>query len=208
MSKLSEKVEKLSAACVDAVSEVVDWSQIGKEGDPLYSFFESYACETCGERSMCGEPCRNWEPCRNSECMNCDGPESEEPMIDRFYPLYSASEEDALAVTGPLLLVQRDGGRNGSEWGLALTGGGMDLTWEICEAYIALGYLPPAELCDLPAMAGCGSSARDKLIMSACERSLSIMRGRLECRAGSIASIRKKAAQREREKRASDEAAL
>ena len=34
---------------------------------------------------------------------------------------------------------------------LALTGGGMDLSWEICRAYVALGFLPPLHYCrDLP----------------------------------------------------------
>ena len=29
---------------------------------------------------------------------------------------------------------------------LALTGGGMDLSWELCHAYVVLGFLPPAVL--------------------------------------------------------------
>lgn len=35
-------------------------------------------------------------------------------------------------------------------FGLALTGGGMDLTWQIVEAYTLLGYLPPAKFCRPP----------------------------------------------------------
>ena len=43
----------------------------------------------------------------------------------------------------------------GLDWevGLALTGGGMDLSWDIARAYIALGQLPPARL-SLPEFAG------------------------------------------------------
>jgi hypothetical protein len=37
---------------------------------------------------------------------------------------------------------------------LALTGGGMDLSAEICRAYIALRQRPPVHFCRVPRMAG------------------------------------------------------
>lgn len=40
------------------------------------------------------------------------------------------------------------------EYALALTGGGMDLSAEICKAYIALGQRPPVHFCSIPRMAG------------------------------------------------------
>lgn len=56
---------------------------------------------------------------------------------------------------------------------LALTGGGMDLTWEICEAYINCGYWPPAYFAGrLPKMSGRGASERDRMIINACRVSL------------------------------------
>lgn len=57
---------------------------------------------------------------------------------------------------------------------LALTGGGMDLSWEICDSYIRLGYYPPVHFCRLPLMAGRGESARDRQIIESCNESLRI----------------------------------
>jgi hypothetical protein len=30
----------------------------------------------------------------------------------------------------------------------------MDMSWDICKAYVLLGHLPPVEYCDLPMFAG------------------------------------------------------
>lgn len=50
----------------------------------------------------------------------------------------------------PLCVVELDG-----YTGLALTGGGMDLSWEIAEAFVRIGYRPPVDVCGtLPRMAG------------------------------------------------------
>lgn len=38
-------------------------------------------------------------------------------------------------------------------YALALTGGGMDLSWDICYAYILLGYAPPLHFCRVPEFA-------------------------------------------------------
>ena len=48
----------------------------------------------------------------------------------------------------------------------------MDLTWEICEAFMQLGELPPLHFCRPPAMAGRGKSTRDKWIIEGCKRQL------------------------------------
>jgi hypothetical protein len=104
-----------------------------------------------------------------------------QPMMNYFYPLPDESryggaldKYDAQAIINlPLCLVNLETG----EYGLALTGGGMDLSWEICEAYIRLGYLPPFHFCDLPRMAGRGTSARDRAIIRGCKRSCDITIG-------------------------------
>jgi len=58
-------------------------------------------------------------------------------------------------------------------YGLALTGGGMDMTWDIVAAYVALGQLPPIRFArNLPAMAGAGKSDEDRRSIAACLRSL------------------------------------
>lgn len=56
---------------------------------------------------------------------------------------------------------------------LALTGGGMDLSWEICEAFIRLGYLPPTHF-ELPEMAGKVLNERNALIVAGVERAAGI----------------------------------
>ncbi len=61
---------------------------------------------------------------------------------------------------------------------LALTGGGMDFSWEICETYIALGMYPPVAFCELPGMAGRGKTYGDKIIIEACKKSLKAMADR------------------------------
>jgi hypothetical protein len=58
--------------------------------------------------------------------------------------------EAAHALRGlPLCIIER---LDGEGYELALTGGGMDLSWEICEAFVRLGFLPPVHFCDLPDM--------------------------------------------------------
>ena len=91
---------------------------------------------------------------------------AEGPMMNYFYPVSDYTpgdmEEWAAKITDlPLCVVEIDGER-----GLALTGGGMDLSWEIAEAFIRLGYYPPTWI-DLPAMSGRGESEKDRAIASA-----------------------------------------
>jgi hypothetical protein len=62
--------------------------------------------------------------------------------------------------------------RVGARYYLALTGGGMDLSWEICDSYIRLGYYPPAHFCRLPRMSGRGKSAEDLRIIEVCNEAL------------------------------------
>jgi hypothetical protein len=73
------------------------------------------------------------------------------------YPVDTMDYDDAAAfnlvhgVHGCVSAVSLPGGG----FGLALTGGGMDLSWQICDAFVAAGYLPPFHFCrGLPTMAG------------------------------------------------------
>lgn len=93
------------------------------------------------------------------------------PMMNHAYPLDDRYDRAMLGNLGPLTVVTIH-----DEPYLALTGGGTDLSWEICAAYIALGYYPPAHFCDLPAMAGRGSGEADRHIIAACRKSLEILR--------------------------------
>jgi hypothetical protein len=80
-------------------------------------------------------------------------------------PSYAAAQLAHL----PLCIVEID--TFDASYHLALTGGGMDFSWEICEAYIRLGYAPPTKHADLPAMAGRGESEEDQTIIAACQHS-------------------------------------
>lgn len=97
----------------------------------------------------------------------------EGPMMSYYYPLADFDGDPGDAAESirdlPLCVVRIE---ERDEYGLALTGGGMDLSWEICEAFMRLGFLPPVHFCELPQMAGRGTSARDRKIIAACRRSL------------------------------------
>ena len=85
----------------------------------------------------------------NSEQWSCIIPQDQssdnwhqfEPMMSYYYKLpylkLSAQQAQTILTKAvlPLVVVDLD-----DEIVLALSDGGMDLSWEICEAYIRLGY--------------------------------------------------------------------
>jgi hypothetical protein len=75
-----------------------------------------------------------------------------------------------LAYGGSVCLVRIDGALC-----LALTGGGMDLSWDICEGYMLLGLLPPAHF-EPPQMGGKQRTTRNLRILAACRRSYRLAR--------------------------------
>lgn len=101
----------------------------------------------------------------------------EGPMMNYWYPLDEHergyfgggfnAETAAAKVTGSLCVVEV-----GGEYGLALTGGGMDMSWDICEAFVALEMLPPTHFADLPRMAGHHDTDTHRLVLHAMERAL------------------------------------
>jgi hypothetical protein len=100
---------------------------------------------------------------------------NEGPVMSYWYPVRIDDCEEAAKKIAhlPLCVVEFEDGRTG----LALTGGGMDLSWEVCEAFIALGYWPPVHFCDLPRMADRGESAHDRSVIEACAESCRIAEG-------------------------------
>lgn len=99
------------------------------------------------------------------------------PMMNYYYPLYhrdSFGPEDAKKINHlPLCIIYFT---ESEEYALALTGGGMDLSWQICEAYMRLGYYPPVHF-RLPRMAGKARSERNLVIVDACIKSREIVAG-------------------------------
>lgn len=171
----------LGRANVDTRAIDVDWQNMGHHGSwgivpcdtltgypPTAEEIEDFGLEW-GERE--GEPAEeiqqrwaeyldedNRELCADLnqarwESSAFDGPteQSAEPMMNYAWPVAcEADESTARAVydCGAVALVTIDG-----EPHIALTGGGMDLSWGIARAYVAASQLPPAVL-DLPIMAG------------------------------------------------------
>lgn len=110
--------------------------------------------------------------------------DSYEPMMSFFWPikLRNAGPADADLLIGlPVTLVRIADG-----YGIALTGGGMDLSWEIAAAYVRLGQLPPVEI-RLPIMA---EVKRDRaLILAACRQSATVMAAWMATRLGELQHV-------------------
>lgn len=92
------------------------------------------------------------------------------PMMNYYYPIelrYGASPAELqmrlMLDGGAVTLVEVDANPV-----LALTGGGMDLSWDVCLAYIICGSYPPLHFCDLPDFAGQKASDKNLQIVAAC----------------------------------------
>lgn len=101
-----------------------------------------------------------------------------EPMMNYRYPLpdfkeKGLSEEEikkALNRAGAVTLVED---LESNEKYLALTGAGMDFSWDIVKGYVNLGFAPPAHFCrDLPRFAGDRLTQENKEAILACRKSL------------------------------------
>lgn len=103
------------------------------------------------------------------------------PVMNYAYPLpdlqMSAEHAQSLLLSFPLVVVLME---NGQRTVLALSGGGMDFSWDICEAYMVLGYLPPVHFCPPPRIAGKGLSPRTRWVLRGCRASLNVLRQRVE----------------------------
>lgn len=108
------------------------------------------------------------------------------PMMNYYYPFHLRHGADPSELQMKMFI---EGGSTclvmvEEEPVIALTGGGMDLSWDICLAYILCGNFPPVRFCDLPDFAGQKSSETNLLIIAACQESCQGLKERAE-RAGS-----------------------
>ena len=108
--------------------------------------------------------------------------ESDAPVMSYRYPvtLREISEADAAtAIIGlPLCLIED---YVSGDYYLALTGGGMDLSAEICRAYIAVRQRPPVHFCRVPRMAGRHYSQEFiKVLIESCEVSQNWAQGTID----------------------------
>jgi hypothetical protein len=160
-------IEDLSGDAVDAETRHVDWrNELGEDMDGWASY-EVTECYECGKKYVAS--------LGFSECPKC-GEESdlvEGPMMNYFYPCpFRGSMEDAAMALGQtcLCVVELGDGTRG----LALTGGGMDLSWEIARAYVSLGFLPPAHI-RLPRMSGWEHYGDAAYMLKVCKASQEVM---------------------------------
>jgi len=111
---------------------------------------------------------------------------NEGPMMNYWWPLpgYDGDiqEDAAKLIDLPVCIVENlsNDVETSESYGLALTGGGMNLAWELAEAYMLLGYLPPYAILDLPQYCGQTMDSKRRWIVAGCKRSCGVMidRGR------------------------------
>jgi hypothetical protein len=178
------EVEELWADTVGVQSVPIDWADCHGEEYDGWESFAAPDCPTCGDYAVRGDvgSLEAWT-CPDETCeqhgQEIDPYEDDggRPVMNYHYPLpdttlrvgdeYAAAE----AIRDlPLCLVRFGDG----SLSLALTGGGMDLSWEIAEAFTRLGYLPPLHFCDLPRMSGYPRDDAHRYTIAACLRSCDV----------------------------------
>jgi hypothetical protein len=158
----------MNHASIDVRPQQYDWSEGYSD---RWDYWAASKCETtdCPGIVNRGADC--------SECGKLVESHDDGPAMNYFYELpdYNGDPlDDSKKIADlPLCIVNVEGNR----YGLALSGGGMDLSWEICAAYIALGYLPPAHFGRyLPQFAGMRFTQRERAVIGACRESLRCQR--------------------------------
>ena len=166
-------VGEMSCAVISEKPREFDFSEGYCE---TWEYYEASDCQECGKILVFSGEEKHRYIVRRSDCEGyvCN----EGPMMNFWYPLpdYFADvweiEEAAKRLVGVNLCIVEN--LDDGEYGLALTGGGMDLSWDICEAYMLLGYLPPVHFCSLPNFAGMKLTKKNAWIIAGCNRSLRI----------------------------------
>lgn len=100
-----------------------------------------------------------------------DLPQAQGPQMSHMYPLEGIDEDTARTAALELRDVSLCVVQVNGTFGVALTGGGMDMSWDICEAFVAVGYLPPIHFADLPNLAG---ERANRYVLEAMLRSLDV----------------------------------
>lgn len=199
-------IRDLSAACLGSRGVNKDWTWSEKQ-EPDWEAWDVEECEKCGQAVLL----TLWQGNEEHSQIGidgdiaCDGHVSlfEGPMMNYWYPIEGQlyPEADAAKLVHlPLCIVKVD-----DVWGLALTGGGMDLTWEIVEAFTVLGYLPPVHFAKrVPAMCGRGISPKDRYLLKACKRALVVEMRNLRYGMRSLEQTREFGEKHEAERKGAD----
>ena len=168
---IAEFVGRLSCQAVDSTPVAYDWNASRYDDDPPWRYVAAETCPECGAVVIYAED--HADGCERAdedgdELAGYDGG----PMMNYYYPAEIDDPDEAgrLLADTCLVVVEVDG-----RTGLALTGGGMDLSWEIAAAFVALGMLPPVHFADLPGMAGMTASVGNLTTAAAMFRSCEVM---------------------------------
>lgn len=189
MGNIKDILGTLSCDAIDVTPLNIDWREALGEDMEGWRSFEAIECDECAIVHVLGPHGETRCNDEKSEINitdgdgdevevdnECDGYlNAEGPMMNYWYPVKLDNPVGAALDigTGCVCVVEmRDG-----TTGLALTGGGMDLSWEICEAFIDAGYLPPVHFCDLPEMAGMKWDKHTERIVTACKESARVQAG-------------------------------
>ncbi len=187
---------------VDEKPITVDWSDTRIA--ETWEVTEAVTCDTCGTVFVNRGGEQHSALDDESTCSGYVGEMSPPAMnygyrLPEFEQLHDIDEAARAIANLPLCLVVFTDGPHDGETYLALTGGGMDLSWEICEAHILLGYLPPSHF-KLPAMSGRGASVRDRAIATASIRSHEMLAEWAKRRATDTVEMLKQAAKAARKR--------
>lgn len=168
--EIEEEIKNLRC---DAIGDRSRHFDFGSGSVETWDYLEVNVCDECNGIYSNHNPChRDPETDEVKECEYSEGDTPEGPMMNYLYGFdegdLNFDEETASKIKEmSMCLVQLN---DDDKVYLALTGGGMDMSWNIAETYILLGYLPPAWL-RLPKMAGTPLNKRNKLIIGALRRS-------------------------------------
>lgn len=141
---------------------------VGEILNELEEWEECKNCEGIGEIHLDNEEKTGYYDFDDMECSNT-------PMMNYYYPLPGScyDSDDAKKINDTCLCLVYFS--ESEEYGLALTGGGMDLSWDICKAYIALGCYPPVHF-RLPNFAGMRRTERNERVINACVKGREIVK--------------------------------
>jgi hypothetical protein len=204
--KLLPNIKSMSGDAIDCVPIDYDWSSNRSYDEPgeEWEFFEAVRCEKCNQMIVLGsdrsgdathieyirESQSSQEIDFDDEDEKCKGyiPEASGPMMSYYYPCPIRDMDKAAKaiVDLPLCVVTVN-----DNPGFALTGGGMDLTWYICEAFMLAGFLPPLHFAgSLPRMCQ-DYTARKRWVMSGCRATLAVMKKRVDYKLEDLKAIEK-----------------
>lgn len=165
-SKTPADVSHLSVAVIDVTPRHVDF---GEGYGDTWTYTQAAECSECKEPMLAqdGESHHRELDPRSA----CDGYVSGSgPMMNFIYGLPEMPPDDEIVkalANLPLCIVSFPHAREGEDTFLALTGGGMNMSWYIIEAYVRLGYLPPAYFSP-PNFVGTRLTHDHRLLLEAC----------------------------------------